>query len=145
MEVYAYMNHGRWLADCPKCMNASRVKPGRKKFICLACHPKIIATAYVEARSHSGPGAGRRILRPVADHDLRADAMRDAQDAGEAYNLIFPREVKEIERILIPVRDVRGKCWYPDRDEIRALHPTASAFGQSLADLREEVSRYGIR
>lgn len=35
-KIYAYMNHGRWVADCPKCTGAEIVEPN-KPFVCGSC------------------------------------------------------------------------------------------------------------
>jgi len=35
----AYMNHGRWIADCPRngCRNALALQPGQAQFHCTPC------------------------------------------------------------------------------------------------------------
>lgn len=40
MTVQAYVNHGRWLADCsyPDCANAEALKPHQTQFHCSNCH-----------------------------------------------------------------------------------------------------------
>ena len=35
--VVAYINHGRWVADCAKCPGAERVDPDDDFFACLSC------------------------------------------------------------------------------------------------------------
>lgn len=35
--VLAYVNHGRWLVDCPDCANADHVDPDDPIYVCVAC------------------------------------------------------------------------------------------------------------
>jgi len=138
------MFRGQWLADCPKCRNASQVDLSRKKIICISCHRGIIATAYAMQLSRTANGSERQLMRPVADLEIREKAAQQARAMDEEYEIIFPAGAVNIEQVLSKVRDPRGRCWFPDREEIRALHPRASAYGQSIRDLVEEVSNYGL-
>ena len=36
--VNAYINHGRWVADCPDCSGAELVNKTERKFWCESCH-----------------------------------------------------------------------------------------------------------
>lgn len=36
-EIDAYVNHGRWIADCPFCKGAECVTENEKVFYCLSC------------------------------------------------------------------------------------------------------------
>ena len=40
VDAYAYINHGRWVADCPHCTSARMVEPEQDEFLCLddQCH-----------------------------------------------------------------------------------------------------------
>ena len=46
MKVYARLNWGRWIADCPDCNGAEMVYEGRA-FICGSCFP-----AYLGGTKH---------------------------------------------------------------------------------------------
>lgn len=37
LVIQAYVNHGRWVADCPFCTGAERVSLDRPQFMCLSC------------------------------------------------------------------------------------------------------------
>lgn len=32
--IYAYLNHGRWVCDCPECNSAEVVDPASTDFVC---------------------------------------------------------------------------------------------------------------
>lgn len=38
-QAVAYVNHGRWVADCPRpgCLNAEKLDPGQFMYLCDAC------------------------------------------------------------------------------------------------------------
>lgn len=36
-KVYAYVNHSRWVADCPLCNGAELVSPNDPRFFCGSC------------------------------------------------------------------------------------------------------------
>lgn len=40
MQALAYVNHSRWVADCPnpQCTNADELTPGQFMFTCVVCH-----------------------------------------------------------------------------------------------------------
>jgi hypothetical protein len=38
-QARAYVNHGRWVADCPTgCGSALQLDPGQETFACVECH-----------------------------------------------------------------------------------------------------------
>lgn len=37
LSVDAYINHSRWVADCPYCTGSEMVDPDEKKFYCFNC------------------------------------------------------------------------------------------------------------
>lgn len=37
MFVKAYINHGRWVTDCPQCNSAELTPPGMPRMICREC------------------------------------------------------------------------------------------------------------
>lgn len=132
VKIWSYMNHGRWLVDCPKCGNASEINRQTKTLICLHCDPGIQAMAFQEVDT---PVQGK-ILRQIPDIMAREAARQKATQ----YDIVFPKEAEEIEKA-ITGKHQYWQNWYPDRKEIRALHPTASAFGQTVAQLKAEVTR----
>jgi hypothetical protein len=108
-QVYAEYNYARWIVKCPKCLlegiqSAMEVKPG-DIFVCPEEHPNILATALVPNPRINGA------FNSVADLVLRAETRQAAIAAGEAYEVIFPEEKAEIERIL-RVRTRDGRNWW---------------------------------
>lgn len=97
-QVYAEMNHARWIAICPSCaaqgITAAMEVTVGEPFICPEEHPDILATAF----SPNPRMAGTFISVP--DTVLREQARQAAIAAGEAYEVIFPREKKQIETLL---------------------------------------------
>lgn len=107
--VYAEYNYARWIAKCPKCLlegiqSALEVKPG-DIFVCPEEYPNILATALVPNPRISGA------FNSVADLVLRSETRQAAIEAGEAYEVIFPEDKAEIERIL-RVRTRDGRNWW---------------------------------
>ena len=45
-EVYARVNHGRWLADCGDCNGAELVDPSEPVFMCLTCGNKAVGGCF---------------------------------------------------------------------------------------------------
>lgn len=108
-QVYAEYNSARWIAICPTCLvqgiqAAMEVKPG-DVFICPEEHPNIMAITLVP--NPRLPGA----FNSVADTALRTEARQAAIGAGEAYEVIFPAEKAEIERVL-RVRPRAARNWW---------------------------------
>ena len=108
-QVYAEYNSARWIAICPGCLAqgiqaAMEVKPG-DVFICPEEHPNIMAITLVP--NPRMPGA----FNSVADTALRTEARQAAIGAGEAYEVIFPAEKAEIERVL-RVRPRAARNWW---------------------------------
>lgn len=86
----AFMNYSRWIFRCPRCGTALEAKEGG--VVCGVCWPQSRAMAFVQTTDH--------LLRPVPDHDLRAQAVNDAKEAGEFWIPVFPAERSEIESVL---------------------------------------------
>jgi hypothetical protein len=141
-KVYAYINHGEWKVDCPKCGRATRITRGLNKYICLVCWPGIKATALQEIVTVTN-GITQKILRPVPDLAARQAAIVAARQDKEEYNILFPQHSEEIEASISTEPDRNWQNWYPDQPETKAKHPTASAYGQTLADIQEERVTHG--
>lgn len=117
-QIYAHFNHGRWIAFCPKCNTASVVTPN-SPMVCAGEYPNLLAKTLVPNPHMAGA------FNSVPDEFLRREARQAALDAGEAYEVIFPAEKAEIEKIL-RARPVHGRNWFP---------------GVSLSELIEENAR----
>jgi hypothetical protein len=141
-KVYAFINHGEWGVYCPKCGQATKTPLRTNKYICLSCWPGIMATALMEVETVTN-GIVQKILRPVPDLAARQAATVAARRAGEEYNIEFPQHAQEITDNINTEADVNWRNWYPDRAEIRAKRPGASAFGQTLADIQYERTHHG--
>ena len=59
MAVYARVNHGRWIVDCPACPSAQIVQPGDTSFVCLSLDP--LCPAYGEVVEIAWPPVWRAI------------------------------------------------------------------------------------
>lgn len=107
MQVEAEFNHGRWIWRCPKCNGAELAAIGvLGSGVCYSCHPCTL-----------------RDPRSVVK------AWKDAEKAGEVYEIILPEEADEIEAIL-SVRPVKNKNWLP---------------GERPEKLREENAGHGLK
>lgn len=59
-EIAAYVNHGRWIAECPDCANAQLACPDDQRFMCNNC-----------ANAMNG-GLWRRVIWPKNRAQLEA-------------------------------------------------------------------------
>lgn len=100
-QVYAYLNHGRWLAACPihEFGNKLEVKPG-EMFISPCCYPDIIAVIRMKDGS----------FRP--DNGRRKTARLLAEKAGDVYEVVFPSEFNEIQET-VKDRPKHNRNWTP--------------------------------
>ena len=46
-EVIAYINHGRWVADCPNCNGAELLNKDEPRFYCLSCYNEHVGNRFV--------------------------------------------------------------------------------------------------
>jgi|WetSurMetagenome_2_1015567.scaffolds.fasta_scaffold838660_2 hypothetical protein len=139
-HVEAFINHGEWKMICPKCGQITKTQIGQNKYICLPCWPVIMATALQEFITNTN-GIIQKILRPVPDLEARDAAEHAARQAGEEYNIDFPQHAAEIEASIATETNVNWKNWYPasfNNAEFKAKHPTAHAYGQTLAEIEDE-------
>ena len=140
MKTYTYMNHGRWLVMCPKCGNEFKVSRETKTMICFVCHPGIMANSNERVETESPISHTKQVIwRTVPDYELRERAKIEVIKSKEEYEIVFPDEAEEIEKS-VSGKDGNWQNWYPDRKEIRLKYPKASAYGQTVKQLKAEVS-----
>ncbi len=122
--VYARLNWGNWIADCPVHGEgiAELVEPG-KDFICSRCYPNL----HAEIRMHDPRILGKMISVP--DLALRALTRNQAERMGHVYRVVFPKDMKAIMEI-VGRRPLEHQNWRP---------------GVSLADLRRENKEHGVK
>jgi len=103
--VKAYINHGRWLVDCPKHgkNGAVEVAPDTAEYIAPCCYPGVIA-------QFTGVVKGQ--IKNVVDTSARATARRMAHEKGEVYQIVFPKNADKILAI-IQKRPIQNQNWIP--------------------------------
>lgn len=127
MIVEAYLNHSRWVVDCPKCgkLGSTLAEPNlevalysamNKKFICPNCYPGMIVIK----------SKGLNSVR--FNEDARAVAKKRAEDRGEIYGVVFPENKLEIESV-VSLRRLDQQNWEP---------------GETLEFLLEENKELGL-
>jgi hypothetical protein len=124
--IFAQYNHGRWIGICPFCKQqgeivALEVKPG-DIFVCPNEYPNLLAKTLIP--NPRVPGA----FNSIPDKPLQEETHHAAVKAGNGYEVDFPSEKKEIERLL-RYRPLQGRNWFP---------------GVTLDDLRLENKERGL-
>lgn len=128
MKVEAYLNHGRWVCDCPKCgkLGATLAEPKPSEspysavnglYICPNCYPDMVV---IRKRTSAGV---------VFNEDSRVIARARAKQNNEIYEVIFPSNKKEIEEI-VRVRRLDYQNWQP---------------GETIKFLKEENELIGAK
>jgi hypothetical protein len=117
--VNAYMNHGRWLVDCPKHGTAGALEVDEKdtEYIPPCCYPKSIATFMVLVKGKP---------QAVPDTSARQTARMMAHAADEVYTIVFPAKLAEIKEIMSK-RPVDNRHW--TNETIAALKKENKAHG----------------
>lgn len=89
-QVYAYMNHGRWLVKCPEHGEGRmQVDPRTPKpYIPPCCHPGIVARIPVVNDS----GVAFRV-----DRNRQKIARIEAEGCNHVYEVVFPENWQHIE------------------------------------------------
>lgn len=123
-QVDVYMNHGRWLMDCPVCGTPILVID-EKELICPACFPDMLAKIFLPLPSPPYPPGA---TRPADDFERIAKARQKAREQGQAWRPKFPAERQQIERVLRK-RRMENMNWKP---------------GETLADLSAENKAHGL-
>lgn len=120
LKVYARLNWGNWIADCPIHGEgvAEGVEPG-KDFICSRCHPGIHASMRMRFKGQ---------LVNVPDLAARGLALKEAERAGHVYEVVFPDDMKQILEAVRP-RKVQHMNWRPR---------------MTIADLEHENEEHGV-
>lgn len=112
MNVYAYLNHGRWIVDCPKCgkrgATLAEANPSVAyysavdgEFICPKCHPGMVVQA---GRNTNGSIKFNKVTQGIERKKAEAD--------GEIYRVVFPANRKEIEKA-VAKRSIENQNWKP--------------------------------
>ena len=104
-KVQAYLNHGRWLVDCPKHgrNGTLEVQTTDTEYIAPCCYPGTIAqfTGMVKNR-----------IQNVPDISARATARSRACADGEVYEITFP-ENKDAIMDALRGQPVTKQNWVP--------------------------------
>lgn len=133
-KVKAQYNHGRWIVPCPDCgltgaglpVSAEDAKLG-EEFLCGEEFPDKYATLYQRIDVRHGKKKAVRYAR-VPDVIAQAQAWDRARDLGRVYKVSFPRNRKEIERI-VRMRPAKNQNWEP---------------GETVSFLRSENAKHGV-
>lgn len=100
----AYVNHSRWLVDCPACGAAIRIDPAQgDRAICGNCNPGLFAIRFVRRVVD-----GEESFYPVPDERKRAETAR----TSTPFAFVLPPDWEEIFRIL-RLRPVANMNWLP--------------------------------
>lgn len=67
-EIVAYVNHGRWIAECPDCAGAQLVSELERRFWCLNCGNAAVNFAWRHVRMPQKRTAieAELVIRPAA-------------------------------------------------------------------------------
>jgi len=110
MDVKAYLNHGYWKVDCPKCGNlgatlaqaAPEVSPyfaENMEYVCPHCYPGMLAGTM-------------RLGVFEFNKTVQAITQKTARKKGEVYSVIFPVDKIMIEKI-VNKRPPENRNWIP--------------------------------
>ncbi len=83
LTAYAYVNHGRWVADCPFCGGAERVWP-------------------------EGIRTHKKVPHPFGI----ADDILHCGYTGQTCQVVFPDDRREIARVLAKRPDDANRNWF---------------------------------
>jgi len=128
MEVEAYLNHGRWVVDCPKCgkqgSTLAEPKPIESpysaingEYICPNCYPGMVV---ITRRTTTGV---------IFNETSRAIARARAKANNEIYEVVFPANRKEIETVVC-LRRLDYQNWEP---------------GETISFLKNENKQIGVK
>lgn len=117
-KVYAYVNEGRTIADCPNCNGAEFVKKG-EPFICSHCHPEVRGSKSVQVQGYTVA---------VNDPTSALEARQRIIAGGGGMDVIFPADFEEILNVLHLRPSMQNMNWRP---------------GETLQDLTLENVAHG--
>lgn len=84
----AYVNHGRWIVDCPVCGSPLPFTPERESEIaCPVCNPRLWAVKFVPIPNDPDNG-----FRQVPDQKIRDEERRNSP----SFKPVLPERWKEI-------------------------------------------------
>lgn len=102
--IQATYNAGRWIAKCPKCNEGAvlveNVSSGfsdqskhvaKNEYICPVCYPGSVAQF---------PGLVGRTIALIPDKSARKTARKMAEENDDIYQVTFPQEKEQIEKLL---------------------------------------------
>jgi hypothetical protein len=117
--VNAYMNHGRWIVNCPKhgTAGAVEVDENETEYIAPCCYPKSMAMFL---------GMSKGQPKTIPDTSARATARAMAKANDEIYTIIFPAKITEIKAIM-DARPIHNRHW--TTETIAALKKENKAHG----------------
>jgi hypothetical protein len=123
--VYARLNFGRWIADCPDDVSKTHAMPmdplnPSAPFVCAACYPDVRAKAFQKGADE--------LFRPVDDPVKQQAAKDKAVADGHSYRVVFPDNLADIMAVL-RYRPVEHMHWEP---------------GESLEFLKLENAQHGV-
>lgn len=104
-QVFAYLNYGRWLVDCPKHGRNGTLEINRTdtEYIPPCCYPGAIAQY---------TGVVKGMIRNVPDVSRRATAHNQAHAKDEIYEIVFPEETEQI-LTAVSGRMIQNQNWTP--------------------------------
>lgn len=151
MKIKAYMNHGRWMWQCPDCGGKNRYDFSQD--ICTHCFPNLLATAKIvrpgqegklaalmASNSLSGSDKQRSLhsgrgLQFVDAPDLatRLEARGKAEKMKRVHDVEMPsdKDVQMAMKYLRP-RKTENMNWYPGR-------------GETIADLKRQNKEHEVK
>ena len=147
MSVYARLNHGTWLAECPDCNGAEVVHPGHK-FVCG--HPDhgkdrqdafYLQLAILEAERSGAPFIHSD--DPLIGIRLDTATAKVTELAGDFfYDVIWPTagKKKSIE-VLAAKRPKTARNWPVVGDKLKGV---PFDFDESITAMRDENESHGL-
>lgn len=123
MKTHAYMNFGRWIADCPVCGTPNLLdERGATQMICGKCFPQIKAMAYKPKASNP------QLFVTVPDEEERENARLRAKKSKQIHQVVYKQKPLEVEKRLHK-RPLAFREWLPV---------------ESLKDLERENAEHGV-
>lgn len=96
-EIVAYVNHGRWVAECPDCAGAQLVSELERRFWCLNCGNAAVNFAWRHVRMPQKRTAieAELVIRPAAKGDraitrnwLPGETVKDLQRENVEHGVV---------------------------------------------------------
>lgn len=96
-EILAYVNHGRWIAECPDCAGAQLVSELERRFWCLNCGNAAVNFAWRHVRMPQKRTAieAELVIRPAARNEraitrnwLPGETVEDLQRENVEHGVV---------------------------------------------------------